>query len=192
VLALSLAVNPLLFLVAAPIGLAALVLGVLGVQRARESGLGKGQAVAGAITGGLATVAAALAIAGALTIVSAFRDTIDPSQDVAAESACARAENLRTIDGERQGGDYTLSGIQVCSDTFDDFTFSAMVRNDGVGRGQATLELQAVDAGGDPVGTGSTAVSVEPGASVRANFISFDDYRGDWSDVDVRISDGGS
>lgn len=72
VLAMSLALNPVLFILAVPVGLAALTLGVLGTGRASELGLGKGQAIAGAITGGLATVLGLLWIAGALSLFSAF------------------------------------------------------------------------------------------------------------------------
>ncbi len=74
VLGLSLALNPVLFLLAVPVGLAALVLGVLGTGRARELRVGKGQAIAGAITGGLAAVLGLLWIAGAISLFAAFSD----------------------------------------------------------------------------------------------------------------------
>jgi hypothetical protein len=191
VLALSLALNPLLFLLAAPAGLTAVVLGWLGTQRARESGLGRGQAIGGLVTGLLAVLLAALAIAGALTVISAFRGTV-ASAGTEGGAACAAAEDVRIVGGERRAGDYVLSDIQVCSDAFDDFAFSASVHNDGVVRGLAMLELEVVDGTGVPLGTGSGSVLVEPGETARADFLSADAYRADWSDVTVRVSGGGA
>lgn len=75
-----------------------------------------------------------------------------------------------------------LSDVVVCSDFADDFAFTALVRNDGADAGGVTLELSAL-AGGAVVGTGSAAVTVAPGASVTAAFVSFDDYRSDWTQV---------
>lgn len=181
VLAMSLAVNVVLFLAAVPVGLAALVLGVLGTRRAGEAGVGKGQAIAGAITGGLGAAAGLLLIAGAVTL---FSGDVASAGGSAATSACADVADRRPLAGEYRAGDYTFTGVEVCSDSFDDFAFSATVRNDGPGTAAAALQIQAV-AGGAVLGGATATTAIAPGTSARVDFISFDDYRSDWTDVMV-------
>lgn len=74
VLGLSLATNPALFVLAIPVGLAAVVCGVIAIRRADETGLGKGQAIAGIVTGGLGAVGGVVWIAVVGSLVSAFLD----------------------------------------------------------------------------------------------------------------------
>lgn len=191
VLGLSLATNPALFVLAIPIGIAGVACGVIGIRRANETGLGRGQAIAGIATGGLGVVGGVVWVAVVGSLVSAFLNfsgtaTIDPLPDgggfTTAGPACDGADDRRPVEGEMRAGDYTLSDIVVCSDFADDFAFSALVRNDGTSSGTASLQLSAL-AGGPVVGTGSATVTIAPGASAATGFTSFDDYRSDWTQV---------
>lgn len=183
VLGLSLALNPVLFLLAVPVGLAALVLGVLGVSHAREAGAGKGQAIAGAITGGLAAVLGLLWIAGAISLFSAFSNA---SAEGSSLVGCAGATDRRVVDGRYRAGGYTFTGIEVCSDSVDDFAFSATVRNDGSSAAPVDLQVRA-GADGTVLGTGSKITTIAPGGSAEVDFLSFDDYQERWTEITVAV-----
>lgn len=188
-LALSFATNPALFVLAIPLGLAAVVCGAIGVGRANETGLGKGQSIAGMVTGGLGAAGGVVWVAVVGSLVSAFLNfggtaTTDPLPATVTTSGinCDGGQDRRAVPGELRAGDYTLTDVVVCSDFADDFAFSALVRNDGAASGPAMLELSVL-AGGTVVGTGEATVTIAPGASTQAGFLSFDDYRSDWTQV---------
>lgn len=62
------------------LGLVAIVLGIVGSKRARDSGIGRGQAIAGIVTGALGLVAAILWVAGFAALVPAFEEMLDDPQ----------------------------------------------------------------------------------------------------------------
>ena len=68
---------PFLFFVALPCGILGLIFGVLGRSRSERTGIGRGNATAGAITGGIAI---ALGIIG-LVILGVIADDIDDDFD---------------------------------------------------------------------------------------------------------------
>jgi hypothetical protein len=198
VLAVSLALNVLLFLLAVPVGIAAVVLGVTGARRARITGMGRGQALAGGITGGIASllgvawIVLGVNLLGSFPEVAALLGRQPAAVDAEATTgvfagACERSADRRAVGGEYRAGDHTVTGVVVCSDSSGDFAFSATVRNDGGSTAPVTLELQAL-ADGQIVGTADSIVTVPPGHSVDASFTGVDDYRADWSQIAVTAS----
>lgn len=191
-LGLSFATNPALFVLAVPVGLTGVVCGAVGIGRANATGVGRGQSIAGIVTGGLGAVGGVVWVALVGSLVSAFMNlggtaTTPPLSDTftASGPTCEDADDRRSVEGEVRAGDYILSEVVVCSDFADDFAFTALVRNDGTRSGAVTLELSALTDGA-AVGTGSATVTLAPGASASTGFLSFDDHRSDWTDVSAR------
>lgn len=196
VLALSLAVNPLLFLLALPAGVAALVLGFLGVRRAGRSGAGRGVAVGGLVTGGLGTLLAILWVTGIATVADRFDQALTEGATLplaggvspvtsAPGSRCEQDGERRVLPGPYVAGAFTLTDVEVCPDFADDFAFGATVTNTGGAADPVTLRVRAL-AAGQPVGEADSMVTVPPGSSSRVDFIGFDDYRSGWDAIDVQ------
>lgn len=193
-LALSFALNPLLFLLALPAGVAALVLGFMGARRAGRAGGGRGLAIGGAVTGGLGLLLALLWITGMATIAgrlgSAFSGgetapSVGEAAPGAADSRCEPGAERRVLPGPYVTGAYTLTDVEVCPDFADDFAFGATVTNTGSAGDTVTLRVRALSAG-QPVGEADSLVTVPPGGSAYVDFIGFDDYRSGWDAVDVQ------
>lgn len=165
------------FFLGGVLGLIAIGLGIGGISAAKRTGGGKGLAIGGIVTGVLGIVIAiGVLIFGVLAanVIGEGIESLSGCQDD--ERAATGTVTLQDVD---------VSDIVVCSDSVDDYAFSATISNTSDEAVSTGVQFEALDSSGEVLGTGDTFVSLEPGASSTENVISFDDYDGSWTELRV-------
>lgn len=174
------------FLLGGVLGLIAIGLGIGGISAAKRLGGGKGLAIGGIVTGVLGIVIAiGVLIFGVLAanVIGEGIESVEVGPISAAVGGCQANERAAT--GTVTLQDVDVSDIVVCSDSVDDYAFSATISNTSDEAVSTGVQFEALDSSGEVLGTGDTFVSLEPGASSTESVISFDGYDGSWTELRV-------
>lgn len=191
ILGLVASLIPFGLVIGVPMGIAAIVMGIIGIRRRIQRGL----AIGGLVTGILSLLVAVayiglfvfVADSGPGVLEGIVDEAIEESSDVSATSSCDAAEaEPVTVASVDTPPDVEVHTVEACPDSFDDIEWAVELEN--AGGAPLTLDVEATGVDGGTGEPNSVTASLEPGERGWVDITTFDEWRTPLS-VDLEIDE---